>query len=71
MRKPAKKSGIADKGWLHYLGEHCNGSTGYGGNLTGMRKLYWGPDAYAIWCCGFWFRVSPEIFKTVCGRLEE
>lgn len=66
--RTAKRNGTADKGWFRFLSEHCQGSTGFGGDITGMRRLWWGKDAYCVWCCGYWFRVSPQIFETVCGR---
>ena len=68
MARASSVTGTADRGWLHYLGDHCHGSSGYGGNLEGMRKLYWGKEAYVIRCCGYLFRVDRETFRLICGR---
>ena len=58
----------ADPRWLEFLSDNCLGSSGYHGNLAGMRKLYWGSSAPVIRCAGYLFRVSPEIFRKVAGR---
>lgn len=62
------RTGIADKSWFRFLSEHCTGSSGKGGNLTGMRNLYWGRDAFVIRCCGYLFCVPEAIFNEVTGR---
>lgn len=69
MKKGKPRTATVDKAWFHYLSEHCTGSTGVGGNLEGMRKLWWGKDAYCVKCCGCWFRVSLDVFNIVCGRM--
>ena len=61
-------TGTADRGWLDYLSDHCTASSGKGGNLAGMRKLYWGYKSYVIRCCGFLFRVSYDVFHRVTNR---
>ena len=35
----SSKTISASKEWFKYLSERCLGSSGHGGNLTGMRKL--------------------------------
>lgn len=55
----------AGKEWFQWLSDCCFGSTGRGGNLTGMRKLYWGKDAYVVRCCNHYFRVSEATFNHV------
>lgn len=34
--------------WVRWLEEHCQGSAGPYGNLTGMRNLYWGKEALVV-----------------------
>jgi len=55
----------AGKEWFRYLSENCTGSSGYGGNLYGMRKLYWGVDAFVVKCSGYLFRVPETVFRRV------
>ena len=68
MKKGKPRTATADKAWFHYLSDHCNGSSGKGGNLIGMRNLYWGKDAFVIRCDGYLFRVSEKTFDIVTGR---
>ena len=67
MAHSSKITGTADKGWFEYLSEHCLASSGWGGNLTGMRKLYWRNDP-VIRCCNYLFRVDADTFYKVTGR---
>ena len=61
----------AKRNWFPYLQEHCSGSTGKGGSLIGMRRLYWGKDAYVVRCCEHLFRVSEDVFQTVANNKVE
>lgn len=64
-----KKTITARKKWFAELSDVCNASSGYGGNLTGMRKLYWGKDAFVVRCCGYLFKVSErEFLRVMYGR---
>ena len=63
-KRLSSKTAYAESFWFGYLKENCQASTGYGGNLTGMKKLYWG-DCYAIRCSNHWFKVSYEVFTRV------
>lgn len=63
-RRLSSKTAYAESTWFEYLTKNCQASTGWGGNLTGMKKLYWG-DCYAIKCCNCWFKVSYEVFTRV------
>ena len=65
----SERTGTADRGWFSFLCDNCQGSSGHGGNLAGMRRLYWGREALVIRCAGFLFRVSPEVFQRVTNRL--
>lgn len=47
--------------WFDWLCEHCEGSSGHGGNLTGMRRLYW-HDAPVIRCNGYLFKMNYNDF---------
>lgn len=62
MELTTRKTCSAPKSAFDYLCDHCYGSSGYGGNLAGMRKLYWGKDAYVVRCRGYLFRVSYNTF---------
>ena len=37
-------------------------STGPRGNVTGMRKLYWGKEAYIVRQGNFIYKVSQDLF---------
>lgn len=39
-------------------------STGEYGNITGMRNLYWGQDAYIIKCGAYAYKVDGKTFNT-------
>lgn len=39
-------------------------STGKYGNITGMRKLYWGEDAYIIRSGAYAYKVDEITFRT-------
>ena len=54
--------------WFQWLSDHCVASSGYGGNLTGMRKLYWGKDALVVRCCKYLFKMNYQDFMYCCGR---
>lgn len=38
-------------------------STGRNGNIQGMRKLYWGQDAYIVKCGAYAYKVDAETFE--------
>lgn len=38
-------------------------STGRNGNIQGMRKLFWGDDAYVIKCGAYAYKVDAETFE--------
>ena len=54
----------AKKEWFAYLQDHAIGSSGEGGNLIGMRRI-WGKDAYVVRCCNYLFYVPEETFRYV------
>ena len=58
----------AKRKWFEYLVEHCLGSSGEGGSLIGMRRSFWGQDAYVVRCCKYLFKVSEEVFNYVGSR---
>lgn len=60
-----KRTCTAGKEWFNYLCDNCLGSSGYRGSLAGMRKQFWGKDAFVVRCCGYLFRVSKETFTRV------
>lgn len=64
-----KRTDNAASCWFSWLCEHCHGSSGHGGNLAGMRALYWGEEAFVIRCCGYLFRVSENDFKYCTGQV--
>jgi len=64
------KTVTVDKAWFHYLSENCIGSTGYGGNIAGMRKLWWGKNALVVRCCGYLFNVSVGVYDKVTGGVR-
>lgn len=45
----------------------CEASAGPHGNLTGMRKLYWG-DAPVIRCGAYLYKVSWNAYNHFIGR---
>ena len=55
----------AKKSWFSWLSEHCLGSSGRNGSLLGMRRSFWGEDAYVIRCHGYLFRVSEAVFHYI------
>jgi len=57
-----KKTCSAPKSAFDYLCKNSYASSGYGGNITGMRKLYWGKDALIVRCCGYLFLVPQFVF---------
>lgn len=65
--RSSSKTAVADKAWFHYLVEHSIASSGHGGSLAGMRKMFWGRDALVVRCWGYLFLVSDEVFKRVTG----
>ena len=58
-----RKTCSAPKSAFDYLCENCYASSGHGGNLTGMRKLFWGKDAFVVRCCGYLFNVPEHVFN--------
>lgn len=40
-------------------------STGYKGNVTGMRKQYWGEEAKIVQCGNFYYHVPEEVFTKI------
>jgi hypothetical protein len=68
MKSDSNRTITVSKDWFDWCCNHCYGSSGYGGNLTGMRKLYWG-NAFVIRCCGYLFRVSSDDFYT-CAKMQ-
>ena len=52
----------APKTAFDYLCKFSYASAGPNGNLTGMRKLYWGKNALVVRCCGYLFNVPPFVF---------
>lgn len=55
----------AKRSWFNWLQDHCLGSSGDGGSLIGMRRSFWGNDAYVIRCCGYLFRVTEGVFSYI------
>lgn len=53
----------AKKEWFKWLQERCYGSSGEGGSLIGMRRSFWGNEAYVVRCCRYLFRVSEKDFN--------
>ena len=64
-----KRTISAKKAWFPWLSEHCLGSSGKGGSLIGMRRSFWGQDAYVVRCCRYLFRVSEEDFLFVMNNM--
>lgn len=52
----------AKKDWFDYLCDNCLGSSGRGGSLAGMRRKFWGNDAYVVRCREHLFWVTEETF---------
>ena len=65
MNKSTAKTITVKVSWFPYLQEHCLGSSGREGSLIGLRRSYWGKDAYVIRCNKYLFRVSEDVFKYV------
>ena len=55
----------AKKSWFSWLQNHCIGSSGEGGSLIGMRRSFWGEDAYVVRCHGYLFKVDEGIFRYI------
>ena len=53
----------AKKKWFEWLQAHCIGSSGKGASLLGMRRSFWGNDAFVVRCCGYLFNVSATDFN--------
>lgn len=64
-KKTTGLTASASRDWFQWLCDHCIGSSGHGGNLSGMRRLHWGKDACVIRCCGYLFYVTRETFSRV------
>lgn len=61
----------AGKEWFEYLSENCLGSSGWGGNLIGMRKHVWSKTALVVRCCRYLFWVNEGVFNRVIGKERE
>lgn len=46
-------------------------STGAYGNISGMRKLYWGKDAYIVKCGVYAYKVNQETFERACDMMQK
>ena len=46
-----------------YLGSLDVPSTGPDGNAEGMKRLYWGLDAYVVKCDHYLYKVSKEVYE--------
>ena len=66
-----KRTISAKKAWFPWLSENCLGSSGEGGSLIGMRRSFWGQDAYVVRCCRYLFRVSEEDFMYVFKNMNK
>ena len=55
----------AKKHWLPYLQKNSIASSGYRGSLLGMRRSFWGNDAYVIRCCNYLFKVNEDMFNEI------
>ena len=58
----------AKKNWFLWLQEHCTGSSGEGGSLIGMRRSFWGKDAYVVRCCNYLFKVDEDVFNYISSK---
>ena len=45
-------------------------STGRYGNISGMRNLYWGKDAYIIKCGAYAYKVNQETFERAYDMVQ-
>ena len=65
---PTIRTVYAKREWFPFLSEHCIGSSGEGGSLSGMRRCFWGKDAYVVRCCKYLFHVDEETFYYICSK---
>ena len=55
----------AKKSWFKWLQDHCIASTGRNASLIGMRRSFWGKDAFVVRCCSYCFMVSENVFHYI------
>ena len=63
-----KYTADASREWFMWLCEHSRASSGWGGNLTGMRNKFWGKTAYVVRCCKYLFLVDEKTFDKVINN---
>jgi hypothetical protein len=55
----------ANKEWFEYLKEHSLGSAGPNPSITGMKRLFYGMDAYCVMCNHYLFNVTSLTYDTI------
>lgn len=55
--------------WEKFLdGLNCP-STGPDGNAEGMKRLYWGLDAYVVYCHHYLYKVDADTYNRIAADL--